>query len=67
MPKYIMIHPWLTVIYCDLACFHLTLRNKTPEPKIKEKFSSFYIKPAILGKVLKIPPVCKIFVIESVQ
>jgi hypothetical protein len=60
MPKNIMIHSWLTVIYCDLECFHLTLRNKTPETKIKEKFSSFYIKPAILVTVLKIPPACKI-------
>jgi hypothetical protein len=53
MPKYIMIHSWLTVIYGDLACFHLKLRNKTPETKIKKKISSFYIKPEILVTLLK--------------
>lgn len=48
MPKYIMIHSWLTAIHGDLACFLLKLRNKTPETKIKEKISSFYMKPEIL-------------------
>jgi uncharacterized protein YutD len=47
MPKHIIINSWLAVIYCNLACFYLQLRNKKPQTKIK-KINSWHTKQTVV-------------------